>query len=112
MLRSIIFSIGIILLSPAAFSSNVEYWGEVKGFLVNENKNVLVKVYNSESAPICLDENSNSVAWPFTFNMDNPVAKEWVSMLLTSRATGSIIKLGYEPNNSGSCSVNYFYYLD
>jgi hypothetical protein len=96
-----IFIMVCIFCSSALSAS--EYTGKVKGFYINTGKTVLIKF--DINTPACSD-----TSWPFSFNMDGPVAKEWVSMILMARAADKEIKIGYIPNSGGRCSVSYFYF--
>jgi hypothetical protein len=103
--RQVFLFLALMLSFSQAFSS--EYYGEVKGLYVNANNTVYVKLANSTTVPECGNGN-----WNFGFAMGNEVSKAWLSMLLTSRATNTTIKIGYTPNSDGICSIAYFYYLD
>ncbi|TQV69709.1 hypothetical protein FKG94_23245 [Exilibacterium tricleocarpae] len=105
MKKFILIIFTLTILSLPTFSAT-EFYGNVKGFYVNSSGVVLVTLDNGSTTPEC----GNS--WQFTFSVSDNGAKEWISMLLTARASGSIIKVGYGPNPSGSCSVQYFYFQD
>ena len=107
MMNKLTLGIFLMLINSAVFATNAEFNGTVKGFYVNSNGEVLVNIRNSASVPDC-----NNSSWPFAFNVNDISAKYWLSMLLASKTTEDLIRVGYAPSTVGSCSVNYFYYWD
>jgi len=99
--------ISVLLLLTTAVQAAPEYRGKVKGFYVNKGELVLVKL--DTAAPQCSD-----VTWPFYFLISHPAADAWISLLLTAKASGQTISVGYTPNTSenGRCGVEYFYFYE
>jgi len=95
--------LGLILVLFSGLTYGVEYTGKIKGFYINSSKLVLLKL--DIPTPDCSDVN-----WGFHFNTDDAVAKEWVSMLLMAKASEATIRIGYNPNSAGRCSINYLYF--
>jgi hypothetical protein len=96
---SLIFSSSQSFAAPASL-------GQVERFYINQSGLVLFRLGASANLPT---ECSN-VNWPYMFNTDDKVGKEWVSMLLAARATKEIVKIGYGPiEDSDQCSVIYLY---
>jgi len=100
----ILISVLLICYSGLSFSAP-QYSGKVKGFYVNNDELVLVKL--DISTPECGNTN-----WPFEFSASSPVAKEWVSMLLMAKSSQTKINVGYTANTAtgGRCSIAYFYF--
>ena len=104
MIKKILAIIALSILATTA--SAIEYTGKVKGLLVNEAGNVSVNIENSSATPNC-----GGGIWQFNFSMTTPGAKEWFSMLLAARATGTLVTVGYNANPSSTCAVAYLFYL-
>ncbi len=102
--------LSILLLSlMSTFAFSAEYTGKIKGFYINSGQTVLVEF--DVPTPDC--DNSNG-GWAFQFNLNNDVAKSWVSMILMARSQKKEIRVGYVPpvNGSGRCGVSYLYFYD
>jgi len=99
--------ISVLLLLTTAVQAAPRYWGKVKGFYVNKGELVLVKL--DTVAPQCSD-----ATWPFYFKTSDPAADAWISLLLTAKASGQTISVGYTPSGDGypRCSVEYFYFYE
>ncbi len=82
-----------------------EYTGNVSGFYVNNTGTALVNL--DVETPNC-----GNAGWPFTFSVDAPGAKEWVSMFLMARAQQSVIRVGHSANPDGHCSIVYVHFYD
>ena len=98
--------IAIIFCVSSMELSATEYFGKVKGFYVDNSNTVLVKLKNGSIRPDCTASNG----WEFQFNSESSYAKSWISMILAARMADKEIRVGYTPNNSGSCAVSYFYF--
>lgn len=106
MLKKTVLFLTFLSLSQIAYSA--EYSGKVKGFYINNISTALLSLSDGASQPEC-----ESGVWQFTFNVETESsAKEWVSMILASKATGSTLKVGYTPDTSARCSIQYLYFLD
>lgn len=88
----------------ASSANATETGGKVKGFYINNTGLVLLKL-DQPIQPACGDS-----VWNFQFSVNGTASKEWITMLLTAKATNTVINLGYIPNPNGRCSVSYFYY--
>ena len=97
--------LSLILSSGQSFAGPTSS-GQVERFYINHTGLVLFRLGASANLPA---ECSN-VNWPYMFNTDDKVGKEWVSMLLAARATKEIVKIGYGSiESSDQCSVIYLY---
>ena len=92
------------------FSYAVEFHGKVTGFYINKNGEALVRLKSTQPNQTISCASGNG--WDLTFNSTTEVGKMWVSMIMASRLSNTEIKVGYLPNPTGICSVNYFYYYD
>ncbi|MBO2671918.1 hypothetical protein [Shewanella algae] len=97
----------MFLLVYSLNSFSAEYIGRVTGIYINSSNIALVQLDNGRSQPDC----TPSDAWEFRFNSDSEYAKQWVSMILAARMADKEIRIGYTPNESGACSVSYFYFF-
>lgn len=98
----------VIVLSALAISTTAaEFGGKIKALYVDHYGRVLFNIDGGSGQPLCAP-----ALWQFRFGMEQTGAKEWFSMLLTARATGTMIIIGYEENPSGECNVKYAYYLN
>lgn len=100
-----IFFIFLFMCCSLAVKAEPEYNGKVKAFYISKGGTVLLTLDNGSTVPDC-----SSTPWRFTFAMSDPAAKEWVSMLLTAKASDISIKVGYHPNPAGRCTIEYFYF--
>ncbi len=97
----------ILLFSAVNVSAAAEFMGHVTNFYVNSSGTVLFKTENSDgqSSASC-----PTGLWPFRFSLSATPSKEWISMLLTAKATNEKIKVGYSVAENGSCIVSYLYF--
>lgn len=107
-MKKIAFVLGLSIAS--LYVSAEEFTGSVKAFYVNNQGKAQVSLKNGELQPSC--SGGSGGLWQFVFNVADTAAKEWVGMILTARAKEENIRVGYVPNNSGSCEVLYFYFYN
>ena len=96
-----------IFLANSSFA--VESLGTVKEFMVTNSDAVRISlIYKGGNAET--DCNSGS-DWKFEFynTGSEEYKKQWVSMFIAAKISGQDIRIGYTPNSSGVCSVNYVY---
>lgn len=96
----------LLMLVLAAGAANAATGsGEIKHFYINDSKKVMVGFVSPH--PGC-----GTTAWQFEFSMDSPVGKEWVSMLLMAKASGSMVNINYSGvmPSSGHCDVTAIWF--
>jgi hypothetical protein len=107
-IKKLLFIFFAIFLANSSFA--VESLGTVKEFMVTNSDAVRISLaYKGGTA----EEDCNSgSAWKFEFyNSDSKeYKKQWVSMFIAAKLSGQDIRVGYTPNSSGICSVNYVYF--
>lgn len=104
-MRKIVIALCLVLSQMATAD---EYAGKVKNFYINNSGLVLLKIENSsgETPAECPGGH-----WPFRFSLSDTGSKEWISMLLTAKATDDYIRAGYQRySSSGHCKVKYLYF--
>lgn len=104
MLKKILFLICTLIISTSSVFA-VGYSGKVKNLYVNSSGLVLVNLDNGATTLNCGD-----ARWPLHFNVDGISANQWMSLLITARAQNKKISVGYSANETGRCSVSYFYF--
>ncbi|MCU7829574.1 MAG: hypothetical protein KZQ85_10955 [Candidatus Thiodiazotropha sp. (ex Myrtea sp. 'scaly one' KF741663)] len=79
--------------------------GEIKHFYISANSDVLIGLVNPQAG-------CGTADWQFQFSMDSPVAKEWVSMILMARASGTTININYLETvlSTGRCEVSAIWF--
>jgi hypothetical protein len=109
MLKKFGFVMVACMLSLPA--SAIENSGLVKGFYVDTNGTVLLKlVVNTSVPPQC--SGGGAAAWDYVFTLSNSAAKQWMNMITIARTTAIPIRIDYTANTTGICSVNYLFFLD
>lgn len=105
MIRKILLILTLSIVGTNAFAT--EYTGTVKGVVVNGFGHVTININGgNQPAPNCAPG-----LWQFSFDLAKPGAKEWFSMLLTARATNTVITVGYGDKPTGVCEVSYLMFL-
>lgn len=102
-----IFFVLLFMCCCVAAKAEPEYKGIVKAFYISKGGSVMLTLDNGATLPDC----GTTSSWKFTFTMSDPAAKEWVSMLLTAKASDTKIVVGYNPNATGRCTIEYFYFI-
>src|SRR5690554_1068869 len=95
-------ALALLSLSVTAISA-AEHNGTIKGFYISDEGRILIKFSN----PI---HECGDTQWPLQFYVSDPPAREWVSMILTARASEEEIRVGYRANPEGRCTIRYFYF--
>ncbi|GGD62152.1 discoidin domain-containing protein [Lacimicrobium alkaliphilum] len=95
------------LLTPFAGSvaeeSVQEYAGKVTDLMITKTGSVLVGVNQDDDNILLCQEGS----WPLIFQSGSPVGQNWLDFLMLARNTNQKIRVGYVPDNSARCEVEY-----
>ena len=80
--------------------------GKVERLYISDTGQVLFRLGATNKLPAdCSDLN-----WPYEFKTTDVVGKEWLSLLLTVKAQGQSINIGYIPQTGSSrCKVAYLF---
>jgi len=89
------------------FSNANQIGGKVKGFLVDDNGGARVRLVENNS-----DCATGSSGWDYRFSTESDKGRLWSSMIIAARMSDKIIRIGYTPNESGSCLVTFVYFYD
>ena len=98
----------IVLWCSVLVAKAAEFGGNVTNLYINSSGSVFFKLVNSSGSS---SSNCPDGLWPFSFNTDAKVSKEWLSMLLSAKATGEKLVVGFSvPETDQRCSAKYLYF--
>jgi hypothetical protein len=98
----------IFLWCCVCVAQAAEFGGNVTNLYINSSGSVFFKLVNSSGSS---SSNCPDGLWPFSFNTDAKVAKEWLSMLLSAKATGEKLVVGFSVPDAGQrCKATYLYF--
>ena len=85
-----------------------EFGGKVTNFYINSSGTVYFKLVGTDGNS---SDKCAAGLWPFSFHTDAKVSKEWISMLLSAKATGEKLVAGFTVPDSGQrCGIGYLYF--
>lgn len=91
------------LAGPAAEDPAQEYAGKVTNLMITKTGNVLVGVNQDEDNMLVCQEGD----WPLIFQSGSDVGQNWLDFLMLARNTNQKIRIGYLPDLSSRCEVEY-----
>jgi len=88
---------------PAAEDPVQEYAGKVTDLMITKTGNVLVGVNQDDDNMLVCQEGD----WPLIFQSGSDVGQNWLDFMMLARNTNQKIRIGYLPDHSNRCEVEY-----
>ena len=80
-----------------------EFVGKLNNLRIGKTGSILLGVKQDEENPLVCREGD----WPIGFHLDQAYAQNWLDFLMLARSSNQTIRLGYLPDSSGLCELEY-----
>ena len=94
-----------VIYTNGAFSAP-QSGGKVERLYINNSGTVLIRIGSTNNLP----DDCSDLNWPYEFKTTDTVGKEWLSLLLTAKAKGESVNVGYIPQEGTTrCKIAYLF---